>query len=343
VTGAALRETLSAHEIDQVVEVANVDTLESAQICAATGADYLSTSFGLEAADPHAMENRVMVAAQHLLPEKRPVLRGSHLLGSGMNPGVVNALVYAGLEELAEKVGVEPNAQALDLYAIYITEQDSTELNAAPIPPGVFASTWSPQHFLEEMLEPEAMIYRDGQLLALEHSPHRREYWVRCGAETVPSMVAPHEEIVTLGHAFPSVEMAFLYALAPGAKSALAQYPDRPLAEWETQKLYPPHEYRLRGADRVGALLCSRRYGELWVGFDTDVELGLRYGTNATQLQVAAGLLAGWGMLGTHRGIHVVEDLPWRRYLARVEDVLGPRRSYHVPDAPERRLAARRV
>jgi hypothetical protein len=31
-------------------------------------------------------------------------------------------------------------------------------------------------------------------------------------------------------------------------------------------------------------------------------------GTNATQLQVAAGVVAGWSQLGSRKGIHFVED-----------------------------------
>lgn len=65
----------------------------------------------------------------------------------------------------------------------------------------------------------------------------------------------------------------------------------------------------LTGQDRVGVLLCSRRFGELWMGFATDMTAGLSMWTNATQLQVAAGVLAGWSQLGRRKGIHFVEDL----------------------------------
>lgn len=340
VDASALREVLVAHRIDQLIEVANVSTSQFLQVCEDVGADYVSTSV---AADGDAPFNRVMPAARHLLLEHRPSARRSHLIGTGMNPGVVNALVLAGIEAFAQKVGTSADVGALDLYAIYITEQDTTEVTEAANAPEVFASTWCPQHCLEEMLEPEAMLYRGGELVALDHAPHRREYAVRCGAHDVAAMLVPHEEVVSLGHAFPSVEVAFFYGLAPAAKESLARYPDRAIGDWKTRKLYPPEEYQLRGKDKVGVLLCSRRYGELWVGFATDVELGLRYGTNATQLQVAAGLLSGWGMLGTFRGVKVVEELPWRPYLARVEQVLGPRRSHHVPDAPVRSLEERRI
>ena len=60
------------------------------------------------------------------------------------------------------------------------------------------------------------------------------------------------------------------------------------------------------------------------MGFNTDVTAGLALGTNATQLQVAAGVLAGLSQLGRHRGVHFVEDLDWRDFLDVVAEVLGP-------------------
>jgi homospermidine synthase len=97
----------------------------------------------------------------------------------------------------------------------------------------------------------------------------------------------------------------------------------------------------LTGQDRVGVLLCSRRFGELWLGFDTDVSAGLALGTNATQLQVAAGVLAGWIQLGSRMGIHFVEKLDWQAVLKVVGEVLGPTVMVHDPMAVPLTLADR--
>jgi homospermidine synthase len=86
----------------------------------------------------------------------------------------------------------------------------------------------------------------------------------------------------------------------------------------------------------VGVLLCSRSFGELWMGFATDVRKGLPFGTNATQLQVAAGVIAGWLQLGTRRGLHFVEDLDWRAFLSVVTAILGAPHVVHDPAAPVR-------
>jgi len=156
-------------------------------------------------------------------------------------------------------------------------------------------------------------------------------------------MLVPHEEIVTLAERFPSIEIGFVYELPLAARRALQRHAGLPdLAAWPTRKLYPPHATALEGYDRVGVLLVTRCFGELWLGFQTDVRDGLRFGTNATELQVAAGALAGWNRLGERQGIHCVEELDPHAYLATVTSILGPYRVVHDPNAPPRLIEERR-
>lgn len=330
---------LSQHAIDGVIEVADVDTLSISTACARQDVDYVSAS--MQQRTGTAADGLTMIAARRLVPDQRPVVDGaSHLIGSGMNPGVVNALVLAGLDELARRAGTAPTVAALEVYAIHVTEEDTTA-PADHVRDDVFAMSWSPQHALDEILEPEAMCMARGGLARLGHRSHDRTYLARCGDREVEAMIVPHEEVVTIGTRFPSVESAFFYAIPQAARAALRRAPDRPPAAWATRKLYPPHEDRLVGRDRVGVVIASRRYGELWVGFDTPVTDGLRYGTNATLLQTAAGVLAGWASLGSRTGIHVVDELDWRAYLAIVEDILGPRQVHYSRETTVRPIAAR--
>ena len=335
-----LDRLLVEHRINQVVEVGDVDTLATSAVCARHGADYVSAAMQKQGDGDDAL---TMVAAQSLLPGRRPAVGdASHLIGAGMNPGVVNALVYAGLEALAARTGAAPTVEALELYAIHVTEEDTTRRVGAE-PGDEFPMSWSPHHALAEILEPRAMYVAGGRLATFGHRPHDRDYAVRCGDREVAAMVVPHEELVTIGIRHAPVECAFAYAIPEAARTALRREPDRPADEWPIRRLYPPETCRLTGRDRVGVLLCSRRHGELWIGFDTDVSEGSRYGSNATLLQAAAGVLAGWSLLGTHTGVHVVEELDWREYLAIVEGVLGPHQVHHAPEARPRTLAERRV
>jgi hypothetical protein len=262
-------------------------------------------------------------AIKRLLPPQRPRLTRSHLVGSGANPGIVNALVFTALEAFAERAGVASTAEALDLHAILITEDDSTvERDSQPLP-GVFPMTWSPAHCLEELFESRTFAVRRGEVVDLGHQPIERWYAARCGDRVIDGFVVPHEEVLTLAERFASVEIAFIYRMPPAARAALDAHPGGPSSAWKTRRLAPPWSANLTGRDRLGVLLCSRRFGELWMGFDTDVTRGLLFGTNATQLQVAAGVVAGWSQLGRRRGIHFVEDLDSREFIYVVSQVLG--------------------
>jgi homospermidine synthase len=165
---------------------------------------------------------------------------------------------------------------------------------------------------------------------------------VRCGESVIEGMAVPHEEVVTLARRFPTVQIGFVYRFPEAARKALAAHPERDTADaWSVRRLMPPWTRTLMGEDRLGVLLCSRRFGELWMGFRTDVASGLALGTNATQLQVASGVIAGWSQLGTRKGIHFVEDLDTQEFLAVTSEVLGEPLKVHDADAPARSLAER--
>lgn len=332
---ARLVETLG---IDQVIDASRTRTLDCILACAELGASYMCGS--IEAPEERTTTSSL---ARLLLPGVRPeVLKGSHLVGSGMNPGIVNALALVGLEELAERVGLPPDPNALGLSAMYVTESDTTA-EVGAIDGDVFAMTWSPRQCLAELLEPRAFVVRKGEIFELGHAPFAAKYRARCGDRMIEGMLVPHEEIVTLAERFPSTEIGFLYELPVAARRALERHATtRELESWPIRKLYPPHVTTLEGYDRVGVLLVTEAFGELWLGYQTNVSDGLRLGTNATELQVAAGALAGWNRLGERRGIHCVEELDPRAYLATVTSILGPYRVVHDPAAPPRLIEERR-
>ena len=256
---------------------------------------------------------------------------------------IPHALALTALGEFANQVDVS-TVDALDLYSVLITEDDTTEEHAALAPSDVFAMTWSPVHCLEELFEPAAFAARGGKVVALGHRPTDRWYRARCGDRVIEGLSVPHEEIATLARRLSTVEIGFIYRIPPVARRALAAHPDNKAVEaWQTRRLCPPWATELTGQDRVGVLLCSRRFGEFWMGFDTDMRLGLTMGTNATQLQVAAGVVAGWSQLGTRKGIHFVEDLGCDGFVQTVSEVLGPPVTYHDPSAPATTLIGRRV
>jgi homospermidine synthase len=340
---ALLRE----HRPDEVIELAAVGTWDCMSACAEAGASYLTTTYDdwakVTRLDPD--NARCMVRARALF-DPPDIDAGVHVLCMGMNPGLVNLLVARGLTELAARSGRPPSLEALDLHTLLFTEIDATTTSARLDPASErFPCTWSPNGCLEELLEPEAMITASGELAILSHAPHRALYEARCGDELIRGHLVPHEELVSLGAMYPSVDLAYCYRLPPAAEAALAASPDRKPAQWPTRRLYPPdHLGDLGGFNRVGVLLCSHSLGELWIGWQTAVADALAYSTNATLLQVGAGVLAGWHELRRAApGIYLPEELDSSRTLGLAAQLLGPPRIVWDPQAPTRSLAARRV
>jgi homospermidine synthase len=336
-----LAELIRQHRVTQVIDVSSLDTVDCTRACDELGADFLCTSVEEWAGRGSLPTDQAI--ARLLPPERIALRRQSHLVGSGANPGIVNALAVTALDEFADRVGA-PTLAALDLYAVLITEDDTTVAPGARDASDVFPMTWSPIHCLEELFEPAAFAARDGRIVALGHRPTERWYRARCGDRVIDGMAVPHEEIATLARRLSTVEIGFIYRIPEAARRALAANPDNTSPHgWRTRRLYPPWATMLTGHDRVGVLLCSRRIGEFWMGFDTDMTMGLAVGTNATQLQVAAGVVAGWSQLGRRTGIHFVEDLDCRDFLGVVSEVLGPPVTFHDRAAAPAGLVERGV
>ena len=347
--GEGLAALISTHEIDEVIELAAVGTWDCVVASARQGASYLTTTYDTwdgpaQRSDPD--DARTMLRARALL-DPPEVDAGTHLIGAGMNPGLINVLVAAALRELSARSGKAASLAGLDLHSILFTEIDRTRVPdaAQPGPEARFCSTWCPEGCLDEVLEIAAMMTVAGEPRTLDHAPHEARYQARCGDETTTGYLVPHEELVTLGVMYPSVELAYIYQLPPAACASLAAAPGRRPEQWATERLYPPdHLDTLEGGNRLGVLLCSRSLGELWMGWDTPVEAGRGYGTNATLLQVAAGVLAGWTNLRRlEPGVWLPEGLDSQATRAMAEQILGPPRVIWDRDAPLRRLEQRRV
>jgi hypothetical protein len=98
------------------------------------------------------------------------------------------------------------------------------------------------------------------------------------------------------------------------------------------------HQSRCR---KLAPATVQPSLSRLWMGFDTDVTMGLASGTNATQLRVAAGVLSGWSQLGRHKLIHFVEDLNNHEFVSIATEILGRPLVVHDESAPARLLSDR--
>lgn len=340
-----LKSILVEYQITHLIDLSSLDTQACAQVCEEVKVDFLCTSVEEWPSLAPTTPTDESIAAL-LDPEiKKTSFRQSHLVGSGANPGIVNALAFAGIDEFKKITNVK-DIKNLKLHSILITEIDTTEeLN---IRDGSrteeFVMTWSPVHCLEEMFETRSFFVNSGVVQDLKHRPTEHYYKVRCGEDIIEGMVVPHEETYTLSLAIPDVDIAFVYRLPDRPRlqieegSSLKSFEDIP-----KRVLRPPYSTELRGEDRLGVLLCSEEFGELWIGYKTSVDKGLSFGTNATQLQVAAGVVAGLKQLGSVKGFHFVENLNGDEFLSSVEEILGDKVIVYDPNALCVKLSERKV
>lgn len=322
-SGEDLANLIQTHRLTDIIDLSSTDTVDCTRVCDELGVNFLCTSVE-EWPEKGSIPTDQAIA--RLLPPHRDELpNSSHLVGSGANPGIVNALVDRAITEFARRKNTDPSVEALKLRSILITEKDTTAEKNADYNNTVFPMTWSPEHCLEELFEPRAFFAKSGKIYDLNHIPTQQTYRARCGNEMIEGMAVPHEETKTLARKYSNVEIAFLYEIPLAARQALASRPNKlEISDWNMRRLFPPTTAEISGYDRVGVLLTSEIYGEMWIGFETSVNKALPLGSNATQLQVAAGVLAGWKQLGKKKGIHFVEDLDTEEFLKVSEEVLGP-------------------
>jgi homospermidine synthase len=322
---AALDQLLRGHAVDELVDLAGLDWRACIAACERFGTDYLVTSLERwQRPDDDLLADACALVAGTGLD----ALQRSHVLDTGMNPGCVNALCSTAIESFARTAGVAPTPEALELAAILVTELDATECTPAS---SRFATTWSPERCLDELTVSHTAWVDRGQVRRVEHAPWQRRYRARCGESSIDGYLVPHDELVTLGAVYRGVELGYLYQPPAPTRAHLGLASTR---AGDALRMWPPHVTAVHGRDRVGVLLVSRRFGELWCGFDTDCAAAAVYGTNATLLQVAAGVLAGWAQLGMQPGARVVEQLDVVAYLHDVIAVLGEPVVFHDPGAP---------
>lgn len=109
-----LASLVREYRVTEVIDLSSIDTLDCTRVCDELGAHFLCTSVEEW---PWRGPCPTDKAIAQLLPPRRPApSRRSHLVGSGANPGIVNALALAAIEEFARLVEVAPTPEALQLH-----------------------------------------------------------------------------------------------------------------------------------------------------------------------------------------------------------------------------------
>lgn len=323
-----LEKLLIDYKINALIEVADIETIEFVQVCVSLGVLYLNSGYGVWP-EVYAKEHpRCLMLVRALEIRNAIINRGARInsgviLGSGMNPGVVNALVERGIERLANINLIDKAALVADLKYIIFTEEDTTTVPEASLfKDAEFPITWNPQHAFAEFTERSTGYVSQGRVQWVDSRPLDYTLDVICNDKMINGMLVPHEESVTIGEKYPGITSGFIYRIP--AISALHLPKVRNL-QLITPVLLVPKSFELEGSDTVGVLLQTTRYGAYWLGYKNEHHQAIGYDTNATLMQVAAGVLAGTSiLLKSFSRISAVEDLDYQTYLDTVSQILGP-------------------
>lgn len=195
-----------------------------------------------------------------------------HLLGFGMNPGLI--------EFMYRRERVTGKHCAIEI------ENDTAESGNTPF------ATWSPKIYYSEAMVESPFVYVDGRVADLAVNAQRPSVRLEM-PDILPDgeyLWIPHEEVFSIGTGNPDCEFAgFLYCapdfiqdLAIECRASGRVFPEVPVC------------HDLRGRDTVGLLLTGEAGLSRYVYNTADHwECFNRYGINGTSWQVACGVCAG--------------------------------------------------
>ena len=279
----------------------------------------------------------------------------------GANPGIVNHFAKAAMIDLAHHLGIDPGrpqgsrewarlSRDLGIKVIHISERD-TQVIDRPKEVGEFVNTWSIEGFVEEAMMPSEMGWGSHEAAMPERGHGHNNgpancifiakpaaevllrSWVPQGGQ-IAGFALPHAECVTISRFFTLKEegkplyrptVAFVYM---ACDAAMASLHEMMMQGWKMpQRERVAADEITGGIDELGILLLGENTG-WWYGSQLGIEEARRLvpGTNATAIQVAAGVVSAavWAVRHPDRGYNEPEDLPHEEILEIARPWLGP-------------------
>lgn len=289
-------DLLDRHAIDMAVDLSVNETRDMLSTTDGAGVRYINTGV---ANRPGETFSEVVLDLVH---RRNASWNASHILCSGMNPGVVNMWVRKAIEES----GVPKN--------IVHFEYDTGE----PVNGGAPIIAWSRETFLDEIVrDPAGYVEGRNSIEFLRPNPLKN----RVSMEDVlrPIMTLPsyprgvlllHEENITLGQKY-DVPSRFLFSLKEETMDYLEElYDNQREVPLDALALGDNRKVLLKGEATVGVCLEYESNREYF--FNTTAQGGVP-GVSGSCLQVAAGLYAAFRSIledPLERRVYFVEDLP---------------------------------
>ncbi|MFB5283337.1 S-adenosylmethionine decarboxylase related protein [Peribacillus sp. Hz7] len=313
---------LSRTQTSIVIDVSWADTVAMLACCNQLGVKYVNSALECAMVD----ENEELYEGFPLIERiryfeayKNQFLNTTAIIGSGMNPGVVQWMAI----ELLTKSSEPP-------LGCYIVEHDTSFYkNPQYAKPGVIYTTWAPECFLDEAILSYPMFMQHHTPLFLYEQVYNLEFQVTLGDKQFDGCLMPHEEVYTLGQLY-NMESGFLYKVNDHTTELIRSKLDHVQQLWDHEmKVLDPLEAPLEGEDLVGVLLVYPDRERYMYNVTDNHSIYSKYKTNATYFQVACGIYSALTVLlldSIPKGVYYVDEL-----LLKTNNQYGQYLQYYMP------------
>jgi homospermidine synthase len=319
-----LRQHLKQTVTTLVIDVSWGDTVEILRCCNGLGVAYVNTALENTMIDTYEEEYAGFGLAERvkiLEAARDDFTNTSAIIGSGMNPGVVQWMAL----ELAKQNTGKP------LLGCYVVELDNSfYADKSRAQPDTIYTTWSPECFLDEAILNHPMFVSQGTPVFLYDQVYALEFQVTLGPKRFYGSLMAHEEVLSLGRLL-HAESGFLYRVNDHTTDLIRNNLDKvdDLWDWEMEVLDPTRA-PLEGSDLVGILLVYEDEEHFMYNEMHNQDVFNRFGVNATYFQVACGVYAGLASLlldPIPQGVYYVDEL-----LLNTQTSYGHYLSFYMPD-----------
>lgn len=289
-----------------VIDLSWADTVEMLQCCDALGINYVNSALENTMID----ENEelyygfpVIERIRHFEKVKDQFSNSTAIIGSGMNPGVVQWMAIELLKSDSEERPL----------GCYIVEHDNSFFkDKSKAKNDVIYTTWSPECFLDEAISCYPMFMNHHTPLFLYENVYDVEFKVTLGDKQFYGCLMPHEEVYTLGKLY-DMEGGFLYKINDHTTELIRSKLDDADQLWNhDMKVLDPLEAELDGEDLVGVLIVYQDKERYMYNTLKNRDIFSKYKTNATYFQVACGIYASLSVLlmdQVPKGVYYVDEL----------------------------------
>lgn len=308
-----------------VIDISWADTIEMLQCCDQLGIKYVNTALENRMVDENEdlYEGFGLIERMRILEKtKHTFTNSSSVIGSGMNPGVVQWMAIELLKsDSSEDVPL----------ACYIVEHDNSFYkNKKKAKENVIYTTWSPECFLDEAILSYPMFMKHRTPLFLYENVYDVEFKVTLGDKQFFGCLMPHEEVYTLGQLY-DMEFGFLYKINDHTSELIRSNMEDLDKLWDFEmKVLDPLEATLEGEDLVGVLLVYKDKERYMYNVLRNDSIFSEYKTNATYFQVACGIYASLSVLlldQIPKGAYYVDEL-----LLKTNNHYGQYLTYYMTD-----------